>query len=175
MIPFYALKSSENLAKSRHPALKFCLASCHYEELNKMQTTTHSAHPAQNIPTQNKSSGLLFLSLFSLALWLAYAVKQGLIIESVIYALSYFYDDFHVKIHVSNIYPDLFLLSVILLALYGLHTLIKNYFAVTVAAVIIAIMAGLFLMPDTAKRHADNHHNELNKLAIPSLDTVRGG
>lgn len=140
-----------------------------------MQTDyIHSATPAQN--TQPKSTGLLFLSLFSLALWLAYAVKQGLIIEGVIYALSYFYDDVHIKIHVSNIYPDLFLLSVILLALYGLHTLIKNYFAVTVAAVIIAIMVGLFLAPDTAKRHADNHqNNELNKLAIPSLDNVRGG
>lgn len=119
----------------------------------KMQTyDTQSANHAQN--TQPKSSGLFFLSLFSLALWLAYAVNQGLIIEGVIYAISYFYDDLHVKIHVSNIYPDLFLLSVILLALYGLHTLIRNYFAVTVAAVIIAIIAGVFLTPDTGKRHA---------------------
>jgi hypothetical protein len=139
----------------------------------KMQTIP-SAPPAQNIQHPKQSTGLYFLSLFSLALWLAYAVANGLIIEGVIYALSYFYDDFHVKIHVSNIYPDLFLLSVILLALYGLHTLIKNYFAVTVAAVIIAIVAVIVLMPDTAKRH-ENTHNEQNKLAIPTLDQARGG
>lgn len=152
MIPFFALKSSENLAKSRHTAY-FCLASFNYEE-NKMQTTQSA--PAQNI--QNSKNGLLFLSLFSLALWLYYAAAKGLIIEGFVYALSYFYDDIHIKIHVSNIYPDLFLLSVILLALYGLHTLIKNYFAVTVAAVIIAIMAGIFLAPDTATRHEVKHN-----------------
>lgn len=122
-------------------------------EVKKIQTDyIPSANPAQN--TQPKNSGLFFLSLFSLALWLAYAVNQGLIIEGIIYALSYFYDDFHVKIHVSNIYPDVALLAFILLALYGLHTLIRNYFSVTVAAVIIAIIAGVFLTPDTGKRHA---------------------
>lgn len=144
-----------NLAKSRHTAALFSLIN--HEDINKMNTIP-SANQAQNYQSQNKS-GLFFLSLFSLALWLAYAVSQGLITEGVIYALSYFYDDIHIKIHVSNIYPDIALLSVFLLALYGLHTLIKNYFAVTVAAVIIAFVTGIVLMPDTDKRHADNHHN----------------
>lgn len=137
-----------------------------------MQTYNQSvspsaANPSPNIPKQ--STGLYFLSLFSLALWLAYAVMKGLIIEGVIYALSYFYDDVHIKVHVSNIYPDLFLLGVILLALYGLYTLIKNYFAVTVAAVIIAIVAGVVLMPDTAKRHETKHKNAS---AFPTLPTL---
>jgi len=141
-------------AQIQHLQAFFSLTSKSFEVL-KMQTTP-SANPAH--PYQSQKSGLLFLSLFSLALWLAYAVANGFIIEGVIYALSYFYDDVHIKLHISNIYPDLFLLSVILLALYGLHTLIKNYFVVTIAAIIIAIMAGVFLAPDTATRHEAKHN-----------------
>lgn len=84
MILQNALFVAQNQAIQGFQPILFSLKSL--EDINKMNTQT--AQPAQNFPNTQNKSGLFFLSLFSLALWLAYAVNQGLIVEGVIYADS---------------------------------------------------------------------------------------
>ena len=98
-----------------------------------------SANPAQNI--QNQNSGIGFILLFSLAIFLAYAVNKGMIVEGFIYLLSYFFDNFQVKIHNNNIIADIALLVFILLALFGLFCFVKFFFSLFVTVAIIGVIA----------------------------------
>ena len=105
-----------------------------------MQTDyTQSANHAQNYP--NQSSGVFFIVLFCIALSLAYAVYHGLIVEGFIYSLSYFFDDFQVKIHNNNIIADIALLVFILLALFGLFCFVKFFFSLFITVAIIGVIA----------------------------------
>lgn len=153
-----------NPRKSSFTALFSLIA---YEE-NIMQTDyTQSANPAQNYQTQ--SSGITFVILFSIALFCVYAIQHGLIVEGFIYALSYFFSDFHVKIHANNLVADIALLAIILLALYGLACVLKNFLQATIAVIVIWVIGAVFLWPtDNKLEPAKFHTND-------KLETVRGG
>jgi hypothetical protein len=73
-------------------------------EVNKMQQSTQSAHPAQN----TQANGIIFVVLFSLALLLAYAVNQHLVTDCFVGLLSLFFDSFSVK--TSSILTDIAML-----------------------------------------------------------------
>jgi fatty acid desaturase len=119
-----------------------------------------SANPAQNI--QNQNSGIGFILLFSLAIFLAYAVNKGMIVEGFIYLLSYFFDNFQVKIHNNNIIADIALLVFILLALFGLFCFVKFFFSlfITVAIIgVIALAAFYFDVFDFGQQHTEKTKN----------------
>lgn len=123
-------------------------------EAKKMQTydTTQSANPAQYYPNQGSNNAIVFIVLFSLALFLAYACFHGYIVEGFIYSLSYFFDNFQVKIHNNNIIADIALLVLLLLAVFGLYCVFKFFFVVAITALIIAaIVAGAVMYSQ------DNH------------------
>ena len=106
-----------------------------------------AAHP------NTQSNGVIFVVLFSLTLLLAYACFHGYIVEGFIYSLSYFFDNFQVKIHNNNVIADIALLVVILLALFGLYCVFKFFFAIAVTALIIAVLVAFFLAPYDTKQH----------------------
>lgn len=134
---------AQNQAIQGFQPLLFSLNSL--EDINKMQTSDYTgSHSEQHYPTQN-SGGLLLVCLVSLGALLFYLVQHGLIVESFIYALSYFFDDFHVNIKKSNITADIALLIFSSLATVGLYKLIKEQFLMAVlmaAALIIALIYG---------------------------------
>jgi hypothetical protein len=149
MIPFYAVKSSENLAKSRLAAC-FCLASSHYEDINIMQTyNTTGANPAQNF--QNQRSGITFVILFSLALFLAYAVSHHMITDVFSYLMAQLFDGFSIKN--SSLTADIFLLVAFLLMLFGLFCVFKFFLPIAITVLIIGVIAWIFLAPESDQPH----------------------
>ena len=119
-----------------------------------MQTDFTGSHSEQHYqPNPNSSSGIIFIILFSLALSLAYAVQHGFVVEGFIYTLSYFFDNFQVKIHNNNIIADIALLILLLLAIWGFYCALRFFMFTTITALIIAIAAAVFLAPDTDKQH----------------------
>lgn len=141
-----------------------CLASTS-RGLNKMHTT-HSATPAQNLSKQG--NGLVLVGLLSLGAFLLYAVENHLITDTFMAFMSLFFDTFSVKSN--SIFPDLALLILFSLAVFGLYSLIKSFFAVTLAIVIIAVVVWIVLSADTVTRHEIKA-----KSAFPSLENVWGG
>ena len=168
MIPFYALKSSENLAKSRHTTY-FCLASAANEDINKMQTIP-SAHPAQNTQSAKQSTGIVFIILFAAALFLAHAVQSHLIATAFIACCSLFFD--HFSAQTNSQMTDLSILVLFALALYGLFCFIRFNVTLAIIALIIAIIAAIFLSPDPVTRHEVKNKSAFPTL--PKLENARG-
>jgi len=143
---FYTSKHAQN----QHLQAFLSLTSKLFE-VNKMQIyPNQSANPAQNYP-QTNGGGLLLVCLLSIGAFLFYAVQSHLITEGFVYLMSNFFDSFSLKN--SSIFADLALLVLFGLALFGLFCLFKFFFAVTVSVVIIAVLAAVFLSPETDQPH----------------------
>jgi accessory gene regulator protein AgrB len=107
-------------------------------EENKMQTyDTHSANHAQNYP--NQSNGIIFIILFSVAIFFFIAVQKHLITDFFVYLLSFAFDSFTIKSH--SITADIIILAVLLLALFGLFCFVKFFFSLFVTVAIIGVIA----------------------------------
>lgn len=111
----------------------FSLVVLNNEDL-KMQTYD-TAHPAQH---HQNTTGYKFIAVFSLAVFLVYAVQNHLITEAFSYALSLLFDNFSVKS--SSIIADVVILIFLALALFGLWILFVNFttFSTITAALLIA-------------------------------------
>ena len=96
-----------------------------------------SANPAQNI--QNQNSGIGFILLFSLAIFLFFAVQKHLITDFFVYLLSFAFDSFTIKSH--SIMADIVILAVLLLALFGLFCFVKFFFSLFITVAIIGVIA----------------------------------
>lgn len=133
-----------NPRKSSFTALFSLIA---YEE-NIMQTDyTQSANPAQNHP--NQSNGIIFIILFSLALFLAYAVNNHLVTDAFSYCMAQLFDSFSIKN--TSIIADIVILIAVLLMLFGLFCVFKFFLPIAITVLIIAVMAWIFLAPESDK------------------------
>lgn len=123
----------------------------HSTEAKKMQTydTTQSANPAQHYPIQ--TSGIRFVILFSLALFLAYAVNNHLVTDAFAFTMSHLFDNFSIKS--GSIYADIALLIFFSLAVFGLFCVFKFFLPLALTVLIIAGLAWVFLAPDTDQPH----------------------
>ncbi len=125
----------------------------------KMQTDyPQSAPHAQNYP--NQSSGVFFIVLFSIAIFLFFAVQKHLITDFFVYLLSFAFDSFTIKSH--SIMADIIILAVLLLALFGLFCFVKFFFSlfVTVAIIgVIAMAAFYFDVFDFGQQHTEKTKN----------------
>jgi hypothetical protein len=117
-------------------------------EAKKMQIS-QSANPAQTY--QNQKSGVTFVILFSLALFLAYAVNNHLVTDAFSYCMALLFENFSIKN--GSIYSDIALLIFFLLALFGLYCVFKFFLPIAITVLIIGVIAWLFLAPESDKPH----------------------
>jgi hypothetical protein len=126
---------------------------------------SQSASPAQTY--QNQKSGVTFVILFSLALFLAYAVNNHLVTDAFSYCMALLFDNFSIKN--GSIYSDIALLIFFLLALFGLFCVFKFFLPVAITVLIIAVVAWIFLAPDTVTSH------DVKIKSNEKFEQVRGG
>lgn len=125
-----------NHAKNQHLQAFYCLTSKPFE-VNKMQTyDTTGANSAQIYQNPNSKSGVLFVMLLAVGAFLFFAVQKHLITDGFVNLASMFFDSFN--IHSNSITGELFLLALLLLALFGLFCLVKFFLLPLIAFVIIA-------------------------------------
>jgi hypothetical protein len=142
---FYTSKHAQN----QHLQAFLSLTSKLFE-VNKMQTyPNQSANHAQNYP--NQSSGIFFIVLFSLALFLAYAVSHHLVTDAFSYCMAQLFDSFSLKN--STIFADIALLVFFLLALFGLFCVFKFFLPIAITVLIIGVIAWIFLAPESDQPH----------------------
>lgn len=158
---FYTLKHAQN----QHLQAFFSLTSFQHE-VNKMQQSPQSAHPAQN----TQANGIVFAILFSLALLLAYAVNHHLVTDCFVGLMSLFFDSFSVK--TSSILTDIVLLIAFTLMIFGLFCAFRFFLPIALTFLVIAViavMAWFFLVP-----HADKTLHDVKNDSMPTLENARG-
>lgn len=139
-----------NHAKNQHLQAFYCLTSKPFEVL-KMQTyDTTGSHSEQHYHP-NQTNQIAFVIVFLLALFFAYAINTHLVTDFFSYCMAQLFQ--HFSISGGSIYADIVLLIAFLLILFALFCLFKFFFIVTVSVVIIAVLAAVFLAPESDKQH----------------------
>lgn len=117
-----------------------------------MQTSdyTGSHYEQSPYPIQSNKNGLLLVCLLSLGAFLFYATQNHLITAGFVNLASNFFDAFN--IHSTGITGELFLLAVLLLALFGLFCLVKFFLIPLVAFVIVAAVLVLMFSQDASTK-----------------------
>lgn len=120
-------------------------------EVNKMQSTDYTgSHSEQYYQNPNSKSGVLFVCLLAIGAFLFFAVQKHLITDGFVNLASLFFDSFN--IHSNGITGELFLLAVLLLALFGLFCLVKFFLIPLIAFVIVAAVLSLMFSNDTGTK-----------------------
>lgn len=119
-------------------------------EVIKMQTyDTSGANQAPHSP--NQSNSIVFIILFSLAVFLAYAVNNHLITDAFAFTMSHLFDNFSIKS--GSIYADIALLIFFCLAVFGLFCVFKFFLPIALTILVIAVIAWMIFTPDSSKQH----------------------
>lgn len=112
---------------------------------------TYDTTGANQAQYSSQSNGIIFIILFSLALFLSYAVNNHLVTDAFAFTMSQLFDNFSIKS--GSVYADIALLIAFLLMLFGLFCVFKFFLPIAIAVLIIAVMAWVFLAPDSAHPH----------------------
>lgn len=139
---------SHTLTPRKSSFTAFLIMPQSINEAIKMQIS-QSATPAQTY--QNQKSGVAFVILFSLALFLSWAVQSHLVTDAFSYCMALLFENFSIKN--GSLIADIVILIAFLLMLFGLFCVFKFFLPIAITVLIIGVLAAVFLAPESDHPH----------------------